>query len=130
MKPSPVLWQDLEPLSLGGLAESLVKADEVLTGGPSIDPEERCRELESVCRAERVQEEHAGRRISDLVARLNLDPVSGQARHGLSGLVLVGTRQDSVASQPRKSGITFDRRDPPNDDSSVILDDVSRKSSP
>jgi len=33
MKPSPVLWQDLEALALGSLTEPLIEADELMTGG-------------------------------------------------------------------------------------------------
>ncbi len=39
MRLSSLLRQDLEALALSGLAESLVEADEVLTGGLSVGPE-------------------------------------------------------------------------------------------
>ncbi len=117
------LRQDFEPLALGGLAEALVEADEVLTGSPAVGPEESCRKLEGIRSAKRMQEKDARGRFPDLMARLHLGPVSGQARHGLSGLVFVGAREDVVPSPPGKRRITFDRRRPPDSDG-VFLGDL------
>jgi hypothetical protein len=118
-----ILWQDFEALALGGLAEALVEADEVLTGSPSVGPEESGRKLEGIRSAKRMQQKDARSRFPDLTARLHLGPVSGEACHGVSSLVFVGAREDVVASSPCEGGITLDRRRPPDDDGSVRLDD-------
>src|SRR5205823_12859828 len=72
------LWQDFEPLALGGLAEALVEAHEVLTGGASVRPEQPRSELESVRSAKRMEKKDARSRFSDLVARLDLGPTHGE----------------------------------------------------
>src|SRR5712692_3083191 len=45
-----------------------------------------------------MQDERARRRVSDLMARLDLDPVIGEAPHDLSRLLLVSARENVVAS--------------------------------
>jgi len=124
MKPSPVLWQDLEALALGSLTEPLIEADELMTGGTAPSPQQPCRELQRISGTKRMQEKHARRSFSQLVARLHLGPVSGQARHDLSRLVFVEARQGVVASPPCKGRITFDRCCPPDDHGSVFLSDL------
>src|SRR5947208_3986925 len=122
------LREELEPLALGGLAKASVEGDEVLTGRTPVGPEERCRKLEGVRSAKRMKEKDARRRLSDVLARLHLDPASGQARHALSSLVLLGARQDVVPPQFCKCRIAFDQRYPPNDDRPVFLHNVSQGS--
>src|SRR5206468_10449534 len=41
-----VLWKDPKALRLGGLAKSIVEANEVSTRGLSVGPQECCRELD------------------------------------------------------------------------------------
>src|SRR5437660_11641508 len=103
------LREELETLALGGLAEALVEADELVTRSTAIGPHEGRAELQSVRRAERMQQKHAAGRLANLMARLNLGPLSRQAHHGLSGLVLLGAREDVVASSPREGRKAFDR---------------------
>src|SRR5437762_8690078 len=103
------LREDLETLALGGLAETLVKADELVTRTTAIGPHEGRAELQSVRRAERMQQKHASGRLADLMARLNLGPLSRQAQHGVSGLVLLGAREDIVASSPGEGGTEIGR---------------------
>src|SRR5437773_5141751 len=90
------LREDLEPLALGRLAEARVEADEVVTRSTAIGPHEGRAELQSVRRAERMQQKHASGRLADLVARLNLGPLSCQAHYGVSGLVFLGARKDEI----------------------------------
>src|SRR5206468_6063990 len=116
-----VLWKDPKALRLGGLAESIVEANEVSTRGLSVGPQECCRELDRVRSAQRVQEQCACRRLANLMAGLHLEPVRGQSRHGLSRLVLVSTRQDVIASQPCEGGIALDGGHPPDDDRAVFF---------
>lgn len=115
------LWQDFEALALGGLAQPLVETDELVMRDTATSPHEGCGELQSVRCAERMQQKRAPGRLADLVAWLNLGPVSGQAQHGLSGLVFLGAREDLVASPPCEGGIAFERCCPPDDDGFVLL---------
>ena len=104
------LREELETLALGGLAKASVEGDEVLTSRTSVGPEEPCRKLEGVRSAKRMKEKDARRRLSDVLARLHLDPASGQARHPSSSLVLLGARQDVVPPQSCKCRIALDRK--------------------
>ena len=124
-----ILWQDFEALALGGLAEALVEADEVLTGSPSVCPEESCRKLEGIRRAKRMQEKDARGRFSDLLTGLHLGPVGGQTRHGLPGLVFVGACEDVVPSPPGEGRIAFDRRRPPDSDGIFLGELLHERSS-
>src|SRR5437870_9533688 len=66
------LREELETLALGGLAEALVEADELVTRSTAIGPDKGRAELQSVRRAERMQQKHAAGRLANLMARLNL----------------------------------------------------------
>ena len=116
-------------LGLGGLAESVVEANEVSTGGSPVGPQESSRELERVRSAQRMQEQDARRRLADSIAGLHLEPVIGQPRHGLSRLVLASAREDGIASQPCEGGIALDGGCPPDDDCSVFFRDTSHERS-
>src|SRR5256884_5210142 len=115
------LRENLETLALGGLAEALVEATAPGTGSSAIGPQGGRAELQSVRRAERMQQKHAAGRLANLMARMNRGPLSRQARRGLSGLVLLGAREDVVASSPREGRKAFDRCRPPDSDGYVLL---------
>ena len=70
------LRKDAEALLLGGRAEAIVEADKLVTCDTAISPHEGCGQLQSIGRAERMQQKHAPGRLTDLVAWLNLGPVS------------------------------------------------------
>src|SRR5947208_7753174 len=115
------LRENLETLALGGLAEARVEADELVTRSTAIGRHAGRAALQSVRRAERRQQKHAAGRLANLMARLHLGPLSRQAHHGLSGLVLLGAREDVVASSPREGRKAFDRCRPPDNDGYVLL---------
>src|SRR5438132_4287250 len=123
------LWQDFEPLALGGLTEALIERHERVTRDTGVGPHEGCGELQGIRGAERMQQKHAPGRFADLMAWLNLGPVSGEAGHGVSGLVFVSAREDIVASPPCEGGIAFDRCRPPDDQSSVRVGDPPHEGS-
>jgi len=119
-RPGP-LGEDLEPLPLGGLAESPVETHKLVTRGTTTGPHESRGELQSIRAAERMQQKHAPSDLADLMAWLNLGPVSGETSHGLPGVVFVGAGEDVVASSPREGRIAFHRCRPPDDEGPVLL---------
>jgi len=87
-----------EALPLSGLTKPLIEADEIVVRWAAIGPQESGGQLQSVRGSQRMQDERARRRVSDLMARLDLDPVIGEAPHDLSRLLLVSARENVVAS--------------------------------
>ena len=128
MSGVPFLRQDSEAFGVGGLSEPLIEADELVVSWAAIRPEQSSGQLQSIRGAQRMQNEGARRRIAHVMAGLDLGPVSREARHDLSRLLLVSTREDVVASPSCEGGIAFDRRRPPGDDGSVARGHLSGES--
>src|SRR5207248_7457094 len=114
-------------LALGGLAEALVEAHEVMPRGAPIGPQEPRGELERLPGMELMQEQDAGGQVADLAAGLDFGPALGKLRDDLPGLILLGAREDVVAPQPGEGGLTLDRGLPPDDERLVVVYDVSEK---
>src|SRR5438093_10202677 len=100
-----------------------------MTRDTGVGPYEGGGELQGIRGADRMQQEHAAGRFADLIAWLNLGPVSGEAGHRVSGLVFVSPREDIVAAPPCEGGIAFDRCRPPDDEGSVRVGDPPHEGS-
>src|SRR2546430_15540493 len=70
------LWQDFEPLALGGLTEALIERHERVTRDTGVGPHDGRGELQGIRGADRMQQKHAPRRSADLIAWPNIRPVS------------------------------------------------------